>query len=94
MLNTEHLPPMTGTTKWFDARKGFGFIAPDDGSADLFVHHSAIIAKGFRVLNPGDRVEFSAGTGPKGECAELVIILGRQTPIMVARPEPIVQRHD
>lgn len=56
----------TGTVKWFNSEKGFGFIAPEDGSADVFVHFSAIESKGFRTLNEGDVVEFETQEGPKG----------------------------
>lgn len=58
-----------GTVKWFNDQKGFGFLAPEDGSKDVFVHQSAIIATGFRSLNEGDRVEFSIAQGPKGPSA-------------------------
>jgi CspA family cold shock protein len=61
-----------GTVKWFNADKGYGFIAPDDGSADVFVHHSAIEMDGFRTLQENQRVDFTAGTGPKGPQAEQV----------------------
>ena len=60
----------TGTVKWFNADKGFGFIAPDDGSADLFAHHSAIAGSGYKSLDEGQRVEFDATRGPKGMQAE------------------------
>ncbi len=55
-----------GTVKWFNASKGYGFIAPDDGGADIFVHHTAIVAEGFRSLDENQRVEFTAGQGSKG----------------------------
>jgi CspA family cold shock protein len=61
-----------GTVKWFNADKGFGFIAPDDGSADVFVHHSAIQTQGYRSLQENQRVEFNAVAGPKGPQAEQV----------------------
>jgi len=56
-----------GTVKWFNADKGFGFIAPDDGSADVFVHHSAIQADGYRSLQENQRVEFTTARGPQAE---------------------------
>jgi len=62
----------TGTVKWFNATKGFGFIAPDDGSPDVFVHHSAITGSGYRELLEGQRVEFESGTSPKGPQATKV----------------------
>ncbi len=61
-----------GTVKWFNADKGFGFIAPDDGSADVFVHHSAIEMDGYRTLQDNQRVEYTAGQGTKGPQAEQV----------------------
>ena len=60
---------ITGTVKWFNDGKGFGFIAPEGGSKDVFVHQSAIMAEGFRSLIEGDRVEFSIEQGPKGPSA-------------------------
>ncbi len=55
--------------KWFNDAKGFGFITPEDGSKDLFVHYSAISSQGFRTLAEGQRVEFDVENGPKGPSA-------------------------
>ena len=55
-----------GTVKWFNAEKGFGFIAPDDGSADVFVHFSAIQSNGYRSLDENQKVEYNVTQGPKG----------------------------
>jgi cold shock protein len=62
----------TGTVKWFNAEKGFGFIAPDDNSADVFVHYSAINSSGYRSLDENQKVEFDVTQGPKGPQAENV----------------------
>lgn len=56
----------SGTVKWFNDAKGYGFISPDDQGADLFVHHSAIVMEGFRTLKQGQRVEYMPVQGPKG----------------------------
>ena len=56
----------TGTVKWFNDAKGFGFITPSDGSADLFVHFSAITGNGFKTLAEGQAVSFQVEKGPKG----------------------------
>ncbi len=67
----------TGTVKWFNDAKGFGFITPDNGQKDCFVHHSAIQAQGFRSLAEGERVEFEVVEGKKGPAAENVTKVGR-----------------
>jgi CspA family cold shock protein len=69
----------TGTVKWFNGEKGYGFITPDDGSKDCFVHFSAIQGGGFRSLDEGERVEFDIGQGQKGPQAENVTRLGGGT---------------
>ena len=56
----------TGTVKWFNESKGFGFIAPQDGSKDVFVHYSAIANSGFRTLSEGQTVTYDVENGPKG----------------------------
>lgn len=65
----------TGTVKWFNSKKGFGFIVPDDGGSDLFVHHSEIKVDGFATLDEGQKVEFEVGEGKKGPCATSVVPL-------------------
>lgn len=63
----------SGTVKWFNASKGFGFITPDDGGEDLFVHYSEIKSDGYASLDDGQKVEFEVGEGKKGPCATNVV---------------------
>jgi len=62
-----------GTVKWFNDQKGYGFITPEDGSKDVFVHHSAIQGDGFKSLREGQIVEFEVTSGPKGPQASNVV---------------------
>lgn len=64
-----------GTVKWFNDAKGFGFITPEDGGKDLFVHHTSIQAEGFKSLTEGQQVSFNVGVGPKGEHATEVTVV-------------------
>jgi CspA family cold shock protein len=61
-----------GTVKWFNASKGFGFITPDGGGDDLFVHHSEVKTQGYASLDEGQKVQFEIGQGKKGPCATCV----------------------
>ncbi|MCH8614143.1 cold-shock protein [Arsenicicoccus dermatophilus] len=65
----------TGTVKWFNSEKGFGFIAPDDGSADVFAHYSSIASSGYRSLDEGDKVQYDTEQGPKGPQASNVSVI-------------------
>ena len=67
--------PTSGTVKWFNDSKGFGFLTRDDGEKDVFVHHSAIQGEGFKTLAEGQRVEFEVVQGQKGPAAENVVKL-------------------
>ncbi|MGE5690406.1 MAG: cold-shock protein [Pseudomonadota bacterium] len=66
----------TGTVKWFSDEKGYGFITPDEGGKDLFVHHTGISGQGFKSLTEGAKVEFDATEGQKGPQAENVVLIG------------------
>ena len=65
----------TGTVKWFNNKKGYGFITPDEGGNDLFVHFASIESEGYKSLNEGDKVEFTVGEGPKGPHATEVTVV-------------------
>lgn len=65
----------TGTVKWFNDSKGFGFITPDDGSEDVFAHYSAIQSMGFKTLSENQKVSFDVTTGPKGKQASNIELL-------------------
>jgi CspA family cold shock protein len=75
----------TGTVKWFNDAKGFGFIEPDGGGADVFAHFSAIAMEGFKTLKQGSRVTFEVTEGPKGQLAQNI----QAEPGAAARIEPI-----
>jgi CspA family cold shock protein len=66
---------VTGTVKWFNDDKGFGFITRDDGEKDVFCHHSAIQQEGFKSLSEGAKVEFDVVDGQKGPAAEAVVLI-------------------
>ena len=69
-----------GTVKWFSNEKGYGFIAPEGGGNDLFVHFTAIQSDGYRSLNEGDEVEFTEGQGQKGPQAQNVVVINAAPP--------------
>jgi CspA family cold shock protein len=76
ITSEETLVMSIGTVKWFNAEKGFGFINPDDGGKDLFVHHSEIQSGGgYATLSDGQKVEYEVGQGQKGPCANKVVPL-------------------
>ena len=83
----------SGTVKWFNDAKGFGFIEPDGGGSDVFAHFSAIAMDGFKTLKQGSRVSFETSEGPKGQLAQNI-----QAEASLARPEPLpagqpIERH-
>lgn len=65
----------TGTVKWFNDEKGFGFISPDDGGDDLFAHFSAINSSGFKTLKEGQKISFEVAQGPKGRQASNIQVV-------------------
>lgn len=74
-----------GTVKWFNDAKGFGFIEPDGGGADVFAHFSAVLMDGYRTLRQGSRVSFELVRGPKGDLAQNILPLGQ---LAVASTQP------
>jgi cold shock protein len=77
----------TGIVKWFNDAKGFGFITPDEGGADVFIHFSAITMDGYKTLKQGSRVSFDLTEGPKGQHAQN-IQMTEAAPADAAQPEP------
>lgn len=69
LLIQENIHMETGIVKWFSSEKGYGFITPDNGGTDLFVHHSEIQMDGYASLDEGQKVTFEIGSGQKGPCA-------------------------
>jgi len=81
----------TGTVKWFNDAKGFGFIEPEAGGEDVFAHFSAIQMDGFRTLKQGGRVRFDVVAGPKGQLAQNISPLEAAVPEAAARADPGIQ---
>lgn len=72
---------MIGKVKWFNEGRGYGFITPNNGSEDVFVHHSGIVGEGHKILYEDEEVEFDIGEGHKGKCAENVKRIARATDV-------------
>jgi CspA family cold shock protein len=72
---------LTGTVKWFNNAKGYGFIVQDNGEKDVFVHHSAVVMEGYRSLNEGERVEYEIEQTPKGPAAVNVRKITQEQPL-------------
>ena len=78
----------TGTVKWFNDAKGFGFIEPEDGGDDVFAHFSAIQMEGFRTLKQGSKVRFELVQGPKGQLAQnIASVEGAEAPVLLSDAE-------
>jgi CspA family cold shock protein len=78
-----------GTVKWFNSGKGYGFITPDDGSSDLFVHHSEVKTVGYANLEENQKVNFEAGQGRKGPCANNVTLFTTAPAPVAAKEIPV-----
>ena len=77
----------TGTVKWFNNAKGWGFISPDDGGPEAFAHYSAIVSEGFKSLKEGQRVSFELIDGPKGpQATDIRPLSGNESPSQPAQP--------
>ena len=84
---------LTGTVKWFNDAKGFGFIAPENGTEDVFVHYSAITSEGFRTLKEGQKVSFEVVQGPKGQLAQNISPLDETLQEPALNHLPVAQPH-
>ena len=78
----------TGTVKWFNNAKGYGFIVPEEGGADLFAHFSAVYMDGYKTLSAGDQVQFEVAVGDKGPQATDIVLIATGTSKPAAEPGP------